>query len=149
LSAWQGVMTDAAGRVVRREVADIRRAMKRYLGERNLPEFRQWLTAFYREAPEWIRSTMMPVVSSFATAIVEELRSVVVLPDDYGERVEAFGSEYADTMAVRHAARQRRAVEELLTEYEGEQGIVDAVSARLTEWEQQRYQVIGRNEAVS
>ena len=149
MAAWQGVVTDAVGRVMRREAADIRRAMKRYLGERSLPEFRRWLTEFYRDAPAWIKTTMMPVIASFATAIVEQLRDEVTLPEDHAQRMDAFVAEYADKMAVRHAARQRRSVEELLDDAADPAAITAAVSALLSDWEQHRYLVVGRNETVS
>ena len=149
MAAWQGVVTDAVGRVMRREAADIRRAMKRYLGERSLPEFRRWLTEFYRDAPAWIKTTMMPIIASFATAIVEQLRDEVTLPEDHAQRMDAFVAEYADKMAVRHAARQRRSVEELLDDAADPAAITAAVSALLSDWEQHRYLVVGRNETVS
>lgn len=149
MTAWQGVVTDAFRRVMRREAADIRRALKRHLSERSQADFRRWLTEFYGEAPEWIKGTLMPVITSFATAIVEELRSELELPDDYPGRVDKFIAEYVDKMAVRHAARQRRAIEELLDEEADEPIVADAVSARLDEWENERYTVVGRNEAVS
>lgn len=149
MAAWQGVVTDAVGRVMRREAADIRRAVKRFLSERSLPEFRNWLIEFYREAPAWIKTTWMPVIASFATAIVDALRDEVELPADYEGRISTFVAEYVDKAAIRHAARQRRAVEELIDEAAGAQVVADAITALLQEWEEHRYLVIGRNETVS
>ena len=147
-TAWQGVMTDATRRVIRREVADIRRALKRHLGQRSLADFRKWLTEFYRDAPEWIKTTFHPVISSFAIAIVEELKEDIELPADYAGRLDVFVSEYADKMAIRHAARHRREIEALFDD-ETEEAIAEAVSAHLGEWEEQRFRVVGRNETIS
>lgn len=147
MDAWRGVVTDAAGRVIRREVADIRRAIKRHTEERSLSDFRRWLRDFYEQAPEWIRSTMMPTIASYAEAVMGEMQTQMELPEDHAERLQGFVAKYGDGMSVRHAATQRRTIERILDEED--ETVFERVAERLDEWEDHRYLIFGRNETIS
>ena len=64
--AFNAMAQDAMQRIVRREKADVMRAIKRYLIKNDLSIFSDWLEDFYKEHKDFISRNLLPVLKAFA-----------------------------------------------------------------------------------
>ena len=144
---FQPMIEDAAKRVVKREKADIQKKAKSVLGERNEQEFKAWLEEFYREAPSWIKETMMPVVKSYGEAMFDEAAEEVELTEDKREELEEWLDGYSENLAKGHAISSENQLQALTQEAvdEGKEPL-EEVNKRLDEWEERRPNKIARDE---
>ena len=67
-SAFRPLLRDAAQRVVRREMNDLRGAVKRHLSKGQDAEFGEWRDEFYRvEHPAFLQKQFAPIVEAYCT----------------------------------------------------------------------------------
>lgn len=153
VNAFVPLFTDAAGRMVRAEVQDIRSEMDRVLAEDGLDGLMEFLFDFYRAGEEGeiegiARRTVKPTMDSYAEAVADAVAQDQGI-DASDELVRGFmdGDEgYFSTFVDRHAAASRKQLQALAREaadgenrQEGEQPEPLAViDQRLTEWEEGR-----------
>lgn len=128
--AFKPLLRDASERMVRGELRNVRKAAKRILPDTN--RFTEWLVEFYfREHPEFAKSTLGPVMSSYADAMaaatIDETNAAEV------PTLTAFVDSYIDTFVQRYAASSRGQLQAVM-EDDGEPA--DLVEARLSEWEE-------------
>lgn len=105
-----GVYTDVAARVLRREINDVGAAARRFLGQRDLFQFRQWLNEFYQAHQAFVVENFAPVTRGYAQLVADEVGREVAPPDD-DEAVPRFVNSYLGSYAVRHVAMSQAAVE--------------------------------------
>lgn len=140
--SYRRVIADAVRRVIKREIADIRRAARKYLGQRSIADFTAWLTEFYRDHREFWQRNLLPVLVTFAEQIganvAEELGTEV------GD-IAAFIAEYVAALAARESDSGQRQLEALLNEADDPAA---AITQRLDEWQEKRADKISMNEAI-
>lgn len=143
---YEKIFADSASRIVKREAADVKKAIKSHLKERDSTDFILWLEKFYREAPEWIQRTILPVLLSLGEAIqAEAIREVNAEPKDVTEWVNG----YAERFAKQYANSSEGQIRSLL-EKSSVEGVppLELVEQRLTEWEERRPNKIAIAETV-
>lgn len=64
----QPLYEDALGRLARREAADLRRGVEKYLRKQGVDAFRGWLDEFYRDLTPVVREMLAPVVIAHGEA---------------------------------------------------------------------------------
>lgn len=125
--AFQGVFSDAAGRVVRKETKAVRAAFKKHSNG----DFEAFLSDFYRELPSYIKQQMLPAFSSYSEAITgmeSELNGLSY--DEFKDYFDRFVADYTVNFGETYS---RAGLSELLTaEKEGK------VEDVLADWEGQR-----------
>lgn len=134
------VFADAAGRVVRRECNDIRRAVDKQLKKRSAADFRKWLATFYDEFPDVLRSNFQAVIESYA-ALMTHATAHELHKADPGmtDKLKRFVQEFLDNFAAGHAASSRYQLLALLDEAAlNGQDPADAINERLDGWEATR-----------
>lgn len=143
------VLEDAAGRVIRRESADVKRAARKYLGQRSEADFREWLSTFYQDHRAfWVRQ-IMPILLAYAEqvglSVADELGQEPLSPD----RIEEFIAAYAQALADRQSILSEQALIEALDQAVAE-GIdpETAISDTLTTIEDTRPGSLARWESV-
>jgi len=148
--AMQPLFQDVAKRVVRREVADLRRAVDKHLRKRSLADFRTWLRQFYDEFPAVLSEAFGALMASYAgqamTAAAAELGQ-----DDPGvaDELRKFIDDYLAAMANGHVAASRRQVEALLNDAQADGADpADYIEQRLDGWEASRPEAMARRQAV-
>lgn len=139
--SYQSVFEAAGERIVAREVKNLRKEIKKQLGERSVTQFKDYLTDFYRDFQEFIARQIKPAVASLSDAIVPLAQEEV---GDTDVDTSAFVNEYADTFAYRYAESSQGQLESLLEKDDAEA----AIEQRLAEWEQKRAKKVGMNETV-
>ena len=128
---WQ----DAAERMIKREVADVRRAANRYLGKRSADQFRGWLETFYDGMrgwlPEYFRALLLTYAETVFASIAAEMDTdPATLDDDKRAWIEAYLVNFANSYTV-GSEKQLRS---LLAEAEDDDEAARAVEDRLDGW---------------
>ncbi|MGE3487921.1 MAG: phage portal protein [Nitrospira sp.] len=131
---------DVAGRVVRRECNDIRRAVGKQLRRRSIADFRAWLEEFYSDFADVLIEQFGPLMQTFAaqvvTAVADELDK-----DDPGmtDEIKSFIADYLATFAAGYVASSQNQILALMADAESEGNDVgDILEQRLDEWEEKK-----------
>ncbi len=147
--AHERSFAQAAERVIRREVNDLRGAMAKTLRKRGLSDFNLWLDTFYGEHAEFIRRQMLPVYQTYADLVAGEAA------DEVGSEVgaaelEAFMREYVANYVKRHVSTSQGQIRALINDpaLVGEE-LLTALEQRFGEWEETRPDKIASRESVS
>lgn len=134
------LFADVAGRMVRREVNDVRRAVSKHLRKRSVGDFREWLDTFYPEFADVLADAFEPLMETYAaqvaTATADELGK-----DDPGltDELTDFIKRYLANMAEGYTASSRNQLEALIADAEAAGiDIGDEIEARLDGWEESR-----------
>lgn len=134
------LFADVAGRVVRREANDVRRAVNKHLRKRSISDFRQWLDDFYAEFAGVVSEQFAPLLETYAaqvaTAVAGELDK-----DDPGvdDDLREFIKLYLEAIAEGYTASSRNQIDALMADAEAE-GVdaADLIDQRLDGWEETR-----------
>ena len=138
--AQKPLFLDGAGRAVRRECADLRRAVKKHLEKRSVADFRAFLDEFYGEWPTVVRDVMLPILLAYAAQVMR-LSAAELDADDPGvtEQLRDFVDHYLNSFAVSWAASSRNQIDALIEQAQSEGlEIGETLTTRLGEWEESR-----------
>ncbi|MCE5270829.1 phage portal protein [bacterium] len=141
---YRRLLEDAAGRMVRREVNDVRQAVRKYLSQRSASEFERWLRAYYDDLPERVKENMAPVITAYAESIRDAARDEIGSESDV-KSFEKFVADYIGTTAARWAGSSQGQINQLLNESEDPAA---AIEQRLDEWDKTRAGKVAARETV-
>jgi hypothetical protein len=133
---------DIAGRVVRREVADLRRAINKHLRKRSVDDFREWLREFYGGFASVLSDTFLATMLTYATQVTK-LTADELDEDDPGvtQAMRDFIDEYLESFGQGYAASSLNQIEGLITDAQANgEDVADAIEGRLDGWEETRPQ---------
>lgn len=145
--AYERVIRDAAGRVMRREIADVRRAVDKYLGKRDAFQFSTWLKQFYEEHRDFWQRQILPVLLSYADQVGADVGTELGEDAHNSDDIRQFIEEYVKALATREIGSSQLQLQALL-----DQALNDGtdpgelLSTRLDEWEEKRVDKITRRE---
>lgn len=129
--AFLPLFRDAAGRMVRGELRNLRRNTS--LLEDGPQPFVEFLREYYfHEHPTFARSVMEPVFTSYAEAMAEPAAQEIGL-DEVPADTSLFVRQYLGTFADRYSASSRRQLQEIVSESETP---AEAIEERFTEWDE-------------
>ena len=144
------MLEDVIGRITRREVNDIRRAVHKYLVRgQDEQAFLSWLRKFYEEHASFIERNMRPPIETIAQLVLGQVADelgdadLALRDEDMSDEVQT----YAQNLSIRWSASGRNQVEEILRETE-EQERVAALEERLDRWNEEQPRRVGRRESV-
>lgn len=140
--SYRKVFEDAGKRIIERESQNIKRYVKKHLGERSVQLFIDQIEEFYRDFPTYIKRNLLPSVTALAEAIEPLVKEQ--LKRDSTANIQKFIQDYLEAYTIRHINSSRGQIEALLEEEDPE----GAIETRLTEWEQRRPSKIAMNETV-
>lgn len=145
ITRYVRLFEEAAGRLVKREAADIRRAVPRYLGKRSVGDFEKWLAAFYEELrgvlPDYFRALMLTLADEILAAVAREL------DDETPDIDEKWITEYLNNLAKVYTVGGERQLRAILAEAETEEEAAEAILERMDGWEENRAVKTGRDQA--
>jgi hypothetical protein len=143
------VFADVAGRMVRREVADIRRAISKHLRKRSLDDFRQWLNDFYGEFVTVLSDAFLATLQTYATQVAKVTADELEKEDPgVTDEVKAFIKGYLDAFAEGYVASSRNQIEALITDAQADgQDVGESIEERLDGWEETRPDKVARSES--
>lgn len=145
----QPLLTEAAGRVIRREAHDLAAGARRNFKTRSYADFEAWLDEFFAEHQEFIVRTMGGVTQAYAELIAAEAAEEAQFAELQPARLVAFVKRYLEGLASRHVFDSRERITKTLkrAQEEGEDP-VEAISKETGGWEETRPASIGRREAT-
>lgn len=130
--ALEPVFLDTFRRLMKRENAEIRKALAKYLPD-NKDGFVEWLEGFVEENAAWMEPRLRPLYDTMAEAMVSAAVDEIgteITPDDLGDFVQ----RYTETYVQRHAGSTRGQLEALADEEDP----LSAIDTRLAEWDETR-----------
>jgi len=146
-NSYEGIIEDAADRIVKRETRAVRRAARKHLGERAMDTWEKWLSDFYNEFPDYIERQMNGPLEGLAEIIAEATADEVGA--DEPADLEEFRAKYAETLTVRHTNSSRGQIEDVVaTAMDEEEDVIAALDERMDEWEERRPRKVAANESV-
>lgn len=162
MGAHRGLLEDVAGRVTRREVNDVRRAVQKFLVKRDdVPGFVLWLGEFYEEHAAFVRQQMGPSLETLALMVLDAVANELDEGlDRLTEGLVDFADQYAETLGTRWALSSRKQIEALLREASAEttgsptdetsdEATADVlIGERLDRWAETQAARVGRREVV-
>jgi len=137
---------DSYGRVVRREVADLRRAVNKYVANGDLSGFMTWLVEFYadlREAmPDYFRPVLESLSAMAASSAADELGEDA--PDEgFEEFIEGYLRVQATGYVSEHENRLRAVMDG-----RPEDELEEALEEQLDRWEEKESSRRSADESV-
>ena len=131
--AYQRMFKDVWARVIRREQADIRKAVERFLGQRDLANFNLWLASFYREHRQFVERQVSPLYHSFRDAVATAAQDEVdAAGKDMSADLEKFANQYIVGVSWRHCDIGEAKIKKAL---DGAENPGAAIDGELASWD--------------
>lgn len=150
---YQPVFEDAASRLVNRELADLRRAVKKHLqkrddGQRSVDDFRDWLSKFYSELRDVVPGLFEAVLSSLAEHMASDVATEIDKEDPgYTDEMRDYVAKYLDNFAGEYVASSERQLKAILMAAAADDvDPAEAINTRLDGWEETKAQKTGRQQ---
>lgn len=150
--AFQSLFLDAAARVVRREITDVRAAAKKYLSQRTVPDFQAWLEQFYEDHGEFTKRQMSPAYLAYAEAIEAEIAEELgnEVPGAISAEIEGYiRNTYIPGFITAFIGSSLGQMHEILRAEPPEgKTLFDLIDERLGEWEETKAEKVARREVT-
>lgn len=139
---------DVAARVLRRERNDVGNAARRWLTQRDVSQFSDWLARFYRDHRGFVADQFGPLEMSYGEMVVAAARGEVDEPQEMTDGLEDWIRNYLDTFAARHVSVSEGRIRSVMRDAldRGEEPLA-AVESELEGWPEARAQETARWEA--
>ena len=151
--AIEPIYLDIFTRIVKREIAEIRSAVKKYLAAGDEQGFRDWLERFTTEHAEWALNRMLPMFNTMGQAMVNAANTELGATDDaisFDDDLAVFLNDYSEAAANRHSGGMRGQIIHILNKQielsEDERNAEEAIEMRLEEWSETRANKQARRE---
>jgi HK97 family phage portal protein len=137
-AATRPVFEDVASRMVKRESADIQRAIAKVWRQRGADEFSQWLATYYQDFASVLRDAFQPaVMSTTRHASMAAAAELQRKPRGLTDQLRSFAAGYLDSLADGWCASARTQIEIVISEaIAAGADPVAAVEDRLNRWQE-------------
>lgn len=125
------------GRVVRREVADVKRQARKTVGKDDLNAFLLWLPGFYEEHQAFMNKSLAPIFAAYMAAIIRAVQRE--LDNEEPIDLEAFTASYLDLYGVRYTTKQQKyLLAEIERTQEADEDMLAAIENQMDTWDEER-----------
>ena len=146
------VFEDAAGRILRREEADIMRQARKIFENNNESEllaFEEYLNDFYDEHPDYLIRQIRPPIAALSEAIAEIAAEEVNYTEDISDNIQQFDREYEEAFAIRHIRSSSGQLKKVANEAVAEDhDPLEDLQERFDNWQETRKEQIAMRETV-
>lgn len=148
-SQFERLFRSVEERIVKREAADIRQAVQRFLGRRDSAQFLTWLEQFYSEHQEFMLRSRLPAYLTYADAVQAAAAEEIASKAEMTPALQDFVRAYLVSHGALHAASAAGQLRQLVTDaIAAGDDPAPWVEARLQEWEQKRPDKTAQRETV-
>ena len=148
MNSYRKVYQSLMGRIISREVRDIKDGLKKSFGSRDYGQFSIWMDEFYREFPEYLKRQVLPVAHAYGDLVAAEAGTEVDADVDPGS-VERFMRAYVDAYVGRHCGKSQEKIRKVITRAQAAgSDPVPAIEAELDEWNEKRPNTLANEEAT-
>lgn len=144
--SFHALFEEVALSLVRRERADVMRAVRKFLTTRNKADFDVWLQDFYAEHRGLVETKMLPVYAALAKNVQVEAAAEINAAAGMTPELEGFVDAYNQGYAQRHIASSQGQIRSIVRKNPDD--LVGAISERMDEWVEKRPNKIARREIV-
>lgn len=135
--AFRRLVEDAAGRILRREEADVMRQAEKLLGKGDTVGFLDWLSEFYIEHQEFFQRYMLPVLMALADQIAQDANAEIGVEGGLTNELEAFMTEYTRTAAAAYTGSNRGQLQQVMEIAQADATEpLPALQTRFDEWKE-------------
>jgi len=113
VAGWDKIFEEAAGRIIRREAADITQFSEKYLSRKDPNSFKTKLNTFYQDHPEYVRKQVMPAIFGLGESICRQAADAFGIEVNLSA-LQVFAKNYADKLTERFVSDSRKEVEGIL-----------------------------------
>jgi HK97 family phage portal protein len=146
---FKRLFVEMAGRLARREAAEVKQAAELHLNRRDLVSFRNWLREYYEAWPGVAARTALPTIIAYAEAVLTDAAAEIDSDDPMLSDLSEFLNLYAEKFGGHWAQKSLGQVEAVLRDAEAEDADqLTAVTTRLDEWTEKRPDKVGALEVV-
>ena len=150
--SYLGLYKDTSSRILRREVNDISRQIKKMAAGRALDptQFLLWLEEFERTHADFVKRQMTPINGSYGEAVaLEAMDEVAAEEDEVDPGVIRFIDSYTGTYAARHIGISLDSIKQAIRDaQQNEEPAEDAIARELDTWEDSRANWIAEEEST-
>ena len=140
MAAYRRLMEEAAGRIVNREVQDLRRIIAA-VDDGDVDEFLRRVELFADGLPPAVRTIMGPVLDTYIELVATEASDEVELEEVPQESIDRFRSSYVDRMSEGHTSETVGRLRDTALEAEGD--AFANVRRMLDRWQENRAAEMG------
>jgi len=145
---YYDLFRDAAGRITRREVNDIKAMTGKYLKQRNVVLLKEKIEDFYDNLGGYIEKNISPVVASYADAIQDAVSEEINVEPEKTPEFERYVKGYVDIYTEQHIQSSKGQLNKLIKETNPEE-LREVIEKRLDEWEEKNPDKIADRETVN
>lgn len=148
--SFETMFADAEKRIVKREINDIKRALKQHLNKRSQDSFISWLDTFYDNFPDFIRQQMEPVIRTLASSVHDIVEEELGEEIESSEEINQFVIDYVMAFTARYIGSSKGQLKALMRDTEAtiDGDLADELEERLDEWEERRPDKVAMRETV-
>ena len=146
MTAYRRLMEEAAGRIVNREVQDLRRIIDA-VEDGGVDEFLRRVDVFAEGLPESVRTVMGPVLTTYIELVATEASDEAGLEEPPQESIDRFRSSYVDRMAEGHTSETVGRLRNTALEAQGD--AFGNVRRMLDRWQANRAAEMGLRHVVA
>ena len=152
-SSFLRILEDVWGRIVRREVNDVRRAVQKFLVKGNdLAGFMLWLDEFYNEHPDFIQKNTQATYETLGDQVHASVGAELDSDDDELaaaiDELMAFIASYVETLGVRMSASSAGQIRKIVRDANADNDDpAPRIEERLDDWEEKNAAKIARRES--
>lgn len=148
IRAYERIFRDAIGRILRREIADVKRSLHSHLQKRDATQFIIWLEGFYRDHREFWKRQIMPILLTYADQIGVNVAEEIGGEPKTSQEIDQFIQRYAENLAVGETASSFGQLRALIEQaIEANEDPTAAVETRLDEWSEKRTDKLAGDES--
>jgi HK97 family phage portal protein len=140
--SYRAIFEREAERTIKREVTDVRKALRSQFGERSqrdLTTFFDWLRRFYLEHLDVWRANILPILLNYADVIGIDVGQELGIEALTAQDIDKFITRYAENLAKKEVASSEGQITALITAaIEANEDPVPVVEERLDEWLEKR-----------
>lgn len=146
---YERLFADAAGRIVAREVNDVRQAADRHLSRRDAESFQTWLRDYFERFAPIATRTVLPTMLTYSDAVLDDAAAEIGADDSQADELEPFVAAYARDFGEHHAGQSLTLIEQAMRTAadRGEDALL-AVTALLARWTDDRAAQVAGIESV-
>ena len=142
---FEQLILDAAQRLIKREVRQVRAAAQKFLKTRDTADMVVWLEEFYEDFPGEYRKLMAGPMRAFTDTVGNAVGGTLDPP--FNDTSEAFFAKYLESVSETHAAFSKNQLRKILSEASESEKLA-ILESRLDEWVEKRASKIAGRELV-
>lgn len=146
---YKPIIRKKAAKIIRAEVREIKKAVKKYLTQRDYINFEGWMRQYYIEHQRFIGDNIAADFEQYSQVIGSAAAEEIGVGFDNTFDYQDFVNGYTQTFVMRHVGSSQGQLINLIKESQADDAVAsDLILERLKEWNEKRPDKIANRETV-